>query len=241
MFKQLKKNRQEGKNIILLADCIQGVMRAAEFAVKYLYDRDSKIILLQTYQNPSFGVTMIRNISVLLRKIGKMELTEMKDRLMERFGLPGSKIEKILAEGDVRKVLNSKLFTQRNTSVLLGFESEINHKSASCRKVITKLLQSGVRPVFLVSDCITVIEEHRVFLIATDEKKLSFVFLNLIKSLCNENNMNLKFITGDNREKAGLSAHTFRQFSEPAETMSPPESPVEKILYEQILAENHME
>ncbi len=93
------------QDILVVADCTEGALPAAQFAIRNLYTTGSSIILLQTYQKRTFGQSTLRNIEPLLKKIASRELTELKNELVKDFRLKPNTISKTIIEGELWSVL----------------------------------------------------------------------------------------------------------------------------------------
>jgi hypothetical protein len=109
--------------ILLLADFYDGNKAAIDFAIKYLYNDNSTIYLMQSWQKPSFGSSMLRNLSPLLKDISKRELKSFKSFICEKYKLPKNNIRLINHEGDMISFFKSKLYSGYKWQVVLALNN----------------------------------------------------------------------------------------------------------------------
>ena len=180
---QKNTNPQISQNILVIADCIHGAEKAASFASRNLQLNDSAIVLLQTYQKHAFGQSMLRNITPLLEKTARRELSELKNQIVRNHGLNPKNISKVVVEGKLLSVLKQRFGNMKGTAVVLGFDQRIPKESTYCRKLIVSVLKSGIRPLYIIGNGITLISKDGVTYFC-GEKKLqdgaSYQFLSRI-------------------------------------------------------------
>ncbi len=87
-MKNIFKKKPNGKTILILSECQQGALKAGRYALKHLFDNQTRIILLRPFQAPKFGLSMMRNLSSVLKDISKEDLTVLKNTFIkEEVGL----------------------------------------------------------------------------------------------------------------------------------------------------------
>jgi hypothetical protein len=210
-----KKNRgfSSGRTILVLVDCQHGAMEAGRFAMRNLYDSNSRILLQHTYQKPRYGQSMLRNISPVLEKIAKEELTKLKNEMIKEFGLPAGSIGKLVFEGELTSIIRNKFSNTPGLSFVVGFNPNVLSRSFPCRSVIKSVTDSGLGPLFVVSDSITLIDSKHIILFTNDEKEVSSSYLNFLKSLKNNKRMQMTTLTMENAGSFRPTPETALHFS----------------------------
>ena len=161
-LKQKNTNPQISQDILVIADCIHGAEKAASFASRNLLLADSTMMLLQTYQKRAIGQSMLRNITPLLEKTARQELSELKNQIVRNNGINPKNISKVVVEGKLLSVLKQRFGNMTDTAVVLGFDQGMPKPSTYCKKLIVSILKSGIRPLYIVGNGITLISKDRV-------------------------------------------------------------------------------
>lgn len=224
------------KYILVIADCYYGRMHAGRFAVKNLFDRDSTIILLQTYQPPQQRKENDIGISPLLKKIAERELREFKARLLCEFDLPSAKLQTLVREGELREIIDQDFSSNPNLSIVIGSMSEGNSSKIPCWNVISSLMEASVRPVFLITDCISVIENSRILVIAGDKDPKTGNYLCFVEELKDKYGCELEIITPDDQKKIAMEEESAAHFKVYNELETEHSSSSEKIFYERVVS-----
>jgi len=161
-LKQKSTNPQISQDILVIADCINGAEKAASFASRNLHLNGSTMLLLQTYQKRTYGNGMLRNITPLLEKTARQELSALKNQIVRNIGINPESISKVVLEGELLSVLKQRFGNMTDTSVVLGFDQGMPKPNTYCRKLIVSVLKSGIRPFYIVGNGITLISKDRV-------------------------------------------------------------------------------
>ena len=161
-LKQKNSNPQISQDILVIADCIHGAEKAASFASRNLHLDDSTMMLLQTYQKLAFGQSMIRNITPLLEKTARQELSALKNQIVRNNGINPKSISKVVVEGNLLSVLKQRFGNMTGTAVVIGFDQEMPKPSTYCKKLLVSVLKSGIRPLYIIGNGITLISKDRV-------------------------------------------------------------------------------
>tara|TARA_R110001583_G_scaffold50403_2_gene157325 strand:+ start:19114 stop:19941 length:828 start_codon:yes stop_codon:yes gene_type:complete len=111
---------KENSNILILADYSDGNMAAIYFAMRYLYRPGSLVHLIQTWQKPNFGSSMVRDLSPMLENIATSELNNLKKYLQSRYSMPDDQIILISFEGDLTTFFKTATYTSQHWQVVLG-------------------------------------------------------------------------------------------------------------------------
>jgi len=161
-LKQKNTNPLISQDILVIADCINGAEKAALFATRNLHHPDSAMMLLQTYQKRAFGQSMLRNITPLLEKTARRELSELKNQIVRNTGINPKSISKVVMEGELFSVLKQRFGNKTGTAVVLGFDQGMPKPRTYCKRLIVSVLKSGIRPLYIVGNGITLISKDRV-------------------------------------------------------------------------------
>jgi len=223
------------KTVVLLAECLNGAIDAGRFAAKLLFDHSTRIILLHTYQKPAMGVTMMRDLTGVLRRTAEWDLTVLKSKLVREFELPPENIEKMVVENDLKSVLNNELGNHEHLSVVLGPDISNPFRRGSCRKIVRALVESKLRPVFLVSDFITLVEESRIIVIAEKEANISIVYLNFLNDIYGRENVMVEIVTEENNKMIRMNRKTSRHFSNRIHSSELRDNSMEQIFYDRLV------
>ncbi len=224
------------KYILVIADCYYGRMHAGRFAVKNLFDNNSIIILLQTYQPPQQRKEMSNGISPLLKKIAERELREFKARLLGEFDLPSSKVQVMVREGDLKDIIDRDFSSLPGLSIVIGSINEGNSNRVPCWNVICSLMEASVRPVFLITKCIAVIEKSRILVIAGKGESGIENYLSFMRELKNKFNFCLEIITPETSKKIAMDENTAGHFNIHKEPESRYLSPSEQVFYDRVIS-----
>lgn len=225
-----------GKKILVLTDCSHGALDAGRFAVKYLFDEYSGIILLQTFQTPVQGQSVLNTISPMLEKIARRELNELKARLSEDCGISRDKIEARVIEGELEDILVNEFGKYNDLSIVAGAISESAPNKIPCRNIINALMNCNIHPVFLISEGITLFEESRILLITANENKISSQYLNYLRELGSLKGKAFELVTENNKRQIAMTPESCRHFSAVMDCNNERRLSFEKLFYERVLS-----
>ncbi|MEX0986954.1 MAG: hypothetical protein WD052_05700 [Bacteroidales bacterium] len=223
------------KTVVLAAQCWNGAFDAGRFAAKMLFDYRTRIVLLNTYNSPAFGTTMMRKITPILEQTAEEDLYTLRALLTNEYGIPADSIEMAVTEGDLKSVIRSDFSQQGNLSIVMGHNIHNPYRKGSCIGMINALMDSKPRPIFLISDFITIIEESRIVLIAEKETNISTVHINYLEEHFDKEDITVEIITGDNKKRMEMSEQTANHFSALLEMTDLTRNPLEQIFYDQVI------
>ncbi len=184
-LKQKKTSAAKSPDILVIADCINGAAKAAWFAIRNLHLHNSAITLLQTYQKVSFGQSMLRNIVPLLEKTASRELIELKNQIVSNTGVDPKSISKIVIEGELSSVLKQRFGKKTGTVVVLGIEQDASDLCISCKKQIVSVINSGIRPIYLVGNGITLISKDKATFFSGEQNLQDGLYYHFLKKFFN--------------------------------------------------------
>lgn len=207
------KPKKDNKTVVVLAECLNGACEAGGFAARHLFDSSTRIILLHTYKRPRTGIMMMRDITPILKETAEQELRSLRRKLTEDPGIPAENIEMMAIHGELKNVIGSFFNDYSNLSFVLGPGiGELPHNS-SCKNTISSLIETGARPIFLISGFITIIEDNKVSVIADKEKNVPQAYLDFLKNLAGKDeNKEIEIISSDNRNTVRINKDTVDKF-----------------------------
>lgn len=200
------------KIIVVLANCAKGAAEAGRFAVRNLFDKNSKIVLLQTYQKPKYGHTMLRNLSGMLNNIALEDLRGIENILVKEFNLSSESFIKMACEDDLKSILKNEFSKFPNVSLVIGNKSIESKKNFPCRKIINSAIESDIRPVVVVNDSVTLIEKDTMVVYSESDKKVDSDYLSFLKEIKLKNSMRMTMHTSAKLGKFIPSTETTSHF-----------------------------
>lgn len=215
MFREeIRNSIEKDKTILLLADCWAGARAAGRFAAQMLFDDRTQVILLNTYQSPNTGTTNMRSVTPILEKTAMKDLEVLKNALVYEYGIPEESIVEKSVEGELVSVIQTHYSDFENLSVVLGQNLNNPLRKGFCGNVISALLSTRFRPLFMVSNFITLIESSRIVLIAEKEENISSLFRNYLSEFFPGDQAPLELVTHDRTNHFEMDRATARQFSD---------------------------
>jgi hypothetical protein len=203
---QIKNSK---KTVIIAAECLSGFMEAGHFAAKFLFEKHTRIILLNTYQHPMAAISSLRKIDLVLKRNAKDDLSRIKSTLISDYALDSDQIEMLSVEGDLSNAIGTRFNEMKNASIVLHFDL---NQGSYC-KLITSLLQVRPGPIFLLSGFLTVFERTRVVINSDKEKGILPGFLNCILALSEQKGFKVDIVSEDSEKATEFSADTAFHFS----------------------------
>jgi len=235
-LKEYKNNNT--KTVVILAECWNGAVNASRFAARLLFNENTRIILLHTYMRPSTGIIMIRDITPILKKIAEEELVTLENRLVNEFELPAENIEKIAIEGNLGDIMETYFGHYTNLSVVLGPGMDNQYFKDSCRNTVKTIMNARPRPLFLISDFITLIEKNRINIITEKEENVSQAYIDFLEDISADYKPRIEIISSDNQKRIEINKETANHFSDLAGITGISSNSAEQILINSLLHAN---
>ncbi len=204
-MKNVFNKKSNGKTILVLAECQQGALKAGRFALKHLYDSQTRIILLQTYNAPKIGISTVRNLPSILKKISKEDLTILKNTFIEEFGIPSDHIVKLAREGDLTTIAQEELKNCDNFSVVIGTDCAPLYTRKPYKRIRSFMTITGIRPIFIIDDNITRIDRSKILVIQGNVDKMPETFKKFLAKISEEDKIPVEYSTGENQNTASYS------------------------------------
>lgn len=225
------------KNIMVLTDCSHGALDAGRFAVKYLFDNKSKIILLQTYHTPVQNKNVLDTISPMLEKVARRELNELKEKLNLEYEISQDKIEIRVIEGELKDIIIKEFGNLKNFSIVAGSVTESSPNKIPCKNIIEALVRSNIYPVFLISDCITLIEQSRILIIVDNENKIPDQYKDYLQDI--GEGKPVEIITENNHKHVAMTPESFSHFSSAMDKNRDNLESNDRLFYERVFTVSH--
>jgi len=196
-MKSVFNKKPNGKTILVLAECQQGALKAGRYAIKHLYDNLTRIILLQTYKAPKFGLSMVRNLPSILKDISKEDLTILKNTFIKEFGVPSKNIVKLAMEGDLTTIAQQEFKNCDNLSVVIGTDCTPLYSKNPYKRITSFMTITGIRPIFLIDDIITCIDHSKILVISEKAGKMSEELKDFLNKTSERETIPVEYLTGE--------------------------------------------
>jgi len=203
-MKSVFNKKPNGKTILVLAECQQGALKAGRYAIKHLYDNQTRIILLQTYKAPKFGLSMVRNLPSILKEISKEDLTILKNTFIKEFGVPSENIVKLAMEGDLTTIAQQEFKNCDNLSVVIGTDCTPLYSKNPYKRITSFMTITGIRPIFLIDDIITHIDRSKILVISEKADKMSEKLKDFVIKISERDNIPVEYLSGENYNNASF-------------------------------------
>ena len=204
-MKNVFNRKSNCKTILVLAECQQGALKAGRYAIKHLYDPQTRVILLRTFKSPKFGLTMIRNLPSILKDISKEDLTVLKNTFIKEFGIPSDNIVKHAMEGDLITIAQQEFKYCDNLSVVIGTDSTPLYSKNPYKQILSFMTITGIRPIYLIDDCVTRIDRSKILVISENVDKMPEKFKDFLINISEQDKIPVEYSTGKNKNTASFS------------------------------------
>lgn len=178
--KEIDTSIKEKSNILILADYSEGNMAAIHFAMRYLYRPGSSIHIIQTWQKPNFGSSMIRDLSPMLENIANSELESLRNHLQKRYSMPDEQIHLISHEGDLTSFFGTESYKSQEWQIVMGSRSYENLFTNKSR--MDELIDQVSQDLFMLVGLEKNNEISEIFMLA-DTPKTASSNLSVLKKI----------------------------------------------------------
>ncbi|MFA8435890.1 MAG: hypothetical protein ACEPOZ_15340 [Marinifilaceae bacterium] len=148
-MEQSNKINSPFKNIIILADFADGAWNAIQFAYNHLYTPGATIQLVQTFQKPNFGQSMVRNMTPILEKIVVDDLKALQAKVEVNYPIPSECIKMRCFQGELDQFLGYECKDLKDCCIVAGlnhsFEMRYNSK-------LLNRIESIHHPLFILRE-----------------------------------------------------------------------------------------
>ena len=171
------------KNILILTDFSGGTWDAVRFAVKFFRNGKTTINLLQTYQKPEVGQSMIRDIIPILKKISIDDLKELRRKILNQFEIPKRRVKPLSIEGNLASLLQNQLNLKDIDSVVVGLHSSIPDTGFLIRRKISRVIKYSSHPLFILPSRFSDSEIHKIVFVTDPYNQPSAKVLDKLRYL----------------------------------------------------------
>ncbi len=147
---QIKSDSKPNEKILILADFAERNWKAIQFAMKHLYQSDSEICIVQTWQKANFGFSMVRDLAPILKGIAEDELELMKAKILKNYKIKDSQIKLHPFEGDLPSFFSREAFQDERWQVVMAPNE--NACKLSCNPRITEVIDGVKQPLYLLTN-----------------------------------------------------------------------------------------
>ncbi len=174
-------NRNHNNKILILADFSEGNHSAIDFAMKYLYNKGSKIYFIQTWQKPSYGASMVRDLAPILKDISDRELKALKADAVKNYHLDAADIELLSYEGELTDFFNTEMYKQYSWQVVFALNEFYNDLQRNPR--FKNILTSVKQPLYVLQNCKSA-GSVKSICISNSNSEISEAILGPLQKIC---------------------------------------------------------
>ncbi|MPQ47003.1 hypothetical protein GCQ56_08240 [Marinifilum sp. N1E240] len=178
-MQKLEKNNSNNR-ILILADFSEGGWTAARFAMEHLYQPGSIIYILQTWQKPSYGSSMVRDLTSILQNITNSELKALKRKMLSIYPDLEKDIHLLSVEGELSQFFESDAYLNHQWQLVMSTKYKNGETSKNPR--FTEIIDQVNQPLYLLNDIDYVDNIPNVFLM-TSNKMVSSEVLNVLQQI----------------------------------------------------------
>lgn len=176
------ENRNENTNrILILADFSEGNQTAIDFAIKYLYNDNSLIYLVQTWQKPSYGSSMVRDLAPILQDISRRELNALKADLRTKYDVEDRNVEQISFEGELIGFFQSDFYKKYDWQVVLALNEGSSELQYNPR--FNELVAKVNQPLYILNNCMPDSKIDNIY-VRNSKACLSLSILSSLHKIC---------------------------------------------------------
>lgn len=198
-LEHISKKKLKGNTILLLVDSLPGALKAGRFALKYLFDDQTRLILLQTFNVQGFGLSKMRNLSQRLWEISMHDLTVLKNKLIEEFGIPSGKIKKLVIEGHLATVVRQNFNSNDSLSFIIGADSDQLLIKDTNKQAISLIKKTNIRSLFLIDENITLIDRSKIIVVSDNPDSIAESTKEFLASISDKNSIDIEYVTGSDK------------------------------------------
>ncbi len=180
--------------ILILADFSDGSWHAIDFAMRFLYTPESTLFILQTFQSPNFGQSMVRNIIPRLKRITRYELNVLRTKVLRHFKIKANQIKLLSFKGELVNILQNKLNLKYSYNIVIGTSSSFTDSCTMQNLCVTKVINYSNNPVFILPQMFEGKEAQKILWGANPFKVPSLQVRNHILSICERTNSELDIL-----------------------------------------------
>ncbi|MCT4602745.1 MAG: hypothetical protein N4A59_07595 [Marinifilum sp.] len=174
------KGKSESK-ILMVADFSEGNKAAIDFVFNYLYNENSEIYLIQTWQKPSYGTSMVRDLSPILKEISTRELKALRTNICEEYKISSSDVKLISFEGELIDFFESENYLKQKWQVVFSIHNLDADLYANPR--FKDIIYSVKQPLYVLNG-VGIGEKIESVLVKNVGSALSEKILEVLEKIC---------------------------------------------------------
>lgn len=205
----VRTNNQENR-ILILADFSEGSWTAIRFAMEYLYEEDSKIYILQTWQKPSYGSSMVRDLAPILQNIARNELQALRKRMVDHYSFSKKDIRLLDYEGGISDFFVSEEYTTHDWQVVLATKNQITNLNENPR--FTEIIDLAKQPLYMLHEVEYVKSIENIFVMA-DSEQVSEQLLLSLEAICHDQKCKVQICLDTDMISVGEKERQIKRFS----------------------------
>lgn len=148
--KDTTQNQDFRKSIIILSEFQEGTWESVCFSLKHLTTTDHSLVLVQTYQKPNIGQSLLNNIVPVLERVAKNELQEIKNRAIENKLLTDQQLSIHPHEGEFASFVRYKQKSFNPECLVVSLKHPFTENLPSLVSRICKLASNTSKPLFVL-------------------------------------------------------------------------------------------
>lgn len=189
--------------VLILADFSDGSWHAISFAMQFLYTKNSKLFILQTFQSPKFGMFMVRNILPRLKKITTDELNTLKTKLLANYNIKNEHIELLSFKGELANVIQNKLDLNYSYNIVIGTFSSFVNSSTMQNLYLTKILNCSKNALFILPKKFKQKKNKKILFVGNPLKIPTTQIKNHILKICQKvkSELDILFVVEEESQK----------------------------------------
>lgn len=181
-------------SVLILADFSDGSWHATSFAMQFLYQNESPIAVLQTYQKPNFGHFMVRNLIPHLKEITKHELKTLKTKLLANYKIEKESINTISLMGDLNVILHKKLAFNGTHNIVLGTYGSFTNSCTMQNHCLARIIDRSNNPLFILPRMFETKKNNKILFVGNPSKVPSLNIKSRVLKICRNPNSELDIL-----------------------------------------------
>lgn len=186
--------------ILILADFSDGSWQAITFAMIFFRTLQTKLFILQTFQNPKFGHFMTRDIIPCLKKITTDELNALKQKLLANFDIQEEQIELLSMQGELVSIIKNKLDVNYKYFIVFSTYNKFSDSGTMHNLCMSKIIKFSNNPIFILPKEFDDTKNNKILFIQQHYKLPTALLKNQILAICKKSNSELEILFLDEKE-----------------------------------------
>jgi len=174
---------KEPTDILILADFSDGLWDAVTFSATVLYREGITFKLLETYEEPHTGQSLMLDLEPILENIANQELMAVKKRMVSEFNLHGHDIKLISHNGDLISFLKQEDIHGNILCTVVNTHSSFSGSEIMQKFKLWKLVRKVSQPMFVFPEEFAYADTYDIVYAVNPTRKPSESILNELAKL----------------------------------------------------------